>query len=102
MVVHLNHHFFMAHDNDNDFTTDNLYLATALVTAGFKLKHIAGSPPRRAMFVFQNSREIEEATQSFWSNGLKLPAWKLLTTQKGLKDRLYEQARGLGTGGIGL
>lgn len=80
-------------ETDQLFRTDSLYLASALVTAGYSISSLEGVFPNRATFVFFSDSKLPQIVKDFHEDRLNLSARKLLYAQKELKDRLYEQSR---------
>lgn len=82
-----------AHNAGGDasiLSSSDLGATTALVTAGYSIVRINKQNPRKAEFVFLRDREIEEALEAYWSNGLTVPARAYFDNLKMLKSRLYE------------
>ena len=74
-------------DNYNEIT--DLGLAASLTASGFVVIKVDKSNPRRVVFVFEKSPELEDKIELFWSNNLLLPATILLENIRQLKSRIY-------------
>lgn len=74
------------------YTTYDFNLSASLLCAGHELLTLDRDNPRRAMFVFKRTTEVEKTANAFLSDGLQLPARKLLDTVKALKSQLYQEA----------
>lgn len=72
-----------------EFTTSTLNLASAL-SIYFPLKRV-DYEGNRAVFVFDDSVELQETIQSYWDDTLQVPAQKILVTAKLLKSRIAEK-----------
>lgn len=71
------------------YSTSDFYLATTLVTLGFKLHAIDHPPNGRAEFMFERIDGLDEAIESFWQKSLWVEPVLFCTNQKMLKARLY-------------
>lgn len=77
---------------NQNFSTYDLGLATALVTLGYKLLKLDKTNPKKVRFVFKEERDIEQAMLDYWNDEIKLPAQTLFNNQKNLKSRIYSDA----------
>lgn len=75
--------------NQNELSSFDLGLATVLVTLGYELLKLDKSNPRKVRFVFKKAKNIEQATDDYFNNKIKLPALNLFNNQKNLKNRIY-------------
>jgi hypothetical protein len=73
-----------------DFRTSDLSLATALLFKQFRLKQLDRSNPSRCEFVFEDSKELQQAIAAYWSDELMCPAQSLLASLKRTKHILYD------------
>ncbi len=71
------------------FSTSDFYLATTLITLGFKLSIIDHPPSGRAEFMFERVDCLDEAVAKFWQRSLCVEPVLFCTNQKMLKARLY-------------
>lgn len=84
----------MYNQNDNVNTTEqyqtaDIGSATALVSAGYSLASLNKTNPRRALFVFENSSDLQSTLKEYWSGSLSVDAKTYFETQKWLKSRIY-------------
>lgn len=75
--------------NDNYNEVSDLGLAASLTASGFVVIEVDRSNPRRVVFVFDKSPELQHLVDLFWSNKLLLPASVLLEHIRQLKSRIY-------------
>jgi len=75
--------------NDNSYETSDLGLAASLSASGFTIIAIDKIDPRRVIFYFTRSDELDRIINKYWSNSLLLPAQDLLSHIKMLKSRIY-------------
>lgn len=73
----------------NYYETTDLGLAASLTASGFAVSNIDKSNPRRVIFVFENTGNLQEVIEQYWSNRLLLPASALLEQIRQLKTRIY-------------
>ena len=71
------------------FSLYDLGCATALVTLGFELADIDRINPRRSLFLFTHSSEIEQAARDYWSDNLTVNPRRYFDDLKMLKSRIY-------------
>jgi len=71
------------------YETSDLGLAASLVACGFEIANVDKSNPRRVVFVFEKTGELDQNIDLFWSNKLLLPATQLLEHIRQLKSRIY-------------
>lgn len=71
------------------FHSSDLGLAASLSAVGFDLARVDKTNPRRVVFYFANSPELERATKQYLSGDLKLSAAVLMEHIKMLKGRIY-------------
>lgn len=74
-------------ENYNEIT--DLGLAASLTASGFVVDRIDRRNPRRVVFVFPKTPEVERQIELFWANKLLLPASVLLEHVRQLKSRIY-------------
>lgn len=74
----------------NDYNeVSDLGLAASLSATGFVIVGVDKSNPRRVVFVFEQSPELQNQIELFWANKLLLPASTLLEHMRQLKSRIY-------------
>lgn len=76
---------------EKQFVTFDLGLASALVSLNFQLKGIDKTNPKKARFIFSQSKEVEKVMNNYWSDKLSTNARTLFDNQKMLKNRIYSQ-----------
>lgn len=75
--------------NSDVYQTSDLGLAAALLTFGSVLLGINKENPRRAIFEFSVSVELEDIVALYWNGELKVSALRLNENTKLLKSRIY-------------
>ncbi len=82
-------------NNDNDrsypYSTSDLGCASALLAAGYAVKSIDKTNPKRAQFVFKPKTGIDKSANSYWENKLRIKAKAMFDSIKYLKSRIYNQ-----------
>ena len=73
------------------FTTYDLGVSTALLCAGFVLLSVEKDNPRKALFVFQKEKGIEDTANSYFSDRLEVKARSFFDHFKALKNKLYSK-----------
>jgi hypothetical protein len=84
----------MYSQNDNVNTTEqyqttDIGSATALVSVGHSLASLDKTNPRRALFVFDNSTDLQARLKDYWSGTLSVDAKTYFENHKWLKSRIY-------------
>ncbi len=74
---------------DDYYKVTDLGLTASLTASGFIIADIDKTNPRRVVFLFDNTPELQKAVAEFWSQDLKLPAAVLLEHIRLLKARIY-------------
>ncbi len=74
---------------ENTLKTTDLGQATALYTAGFEIKEIDKTNPKRSEFVFLNEDGIEKTINDWWNDKLIVKARSYYDNMKMLKNRIY-------------
>lgn len=75
--------------NDNIYETTDLGLTASLVVSGFRLERLNRDNPRRVVFVFRKTADLQKHVDGYWSHELMLPAALLLEQVRLLKSRIY-------------
>ena len=75
-------------EDNNVFTTYDLGLSAALLTSGYKLKNLDRTN-RRALFIFEYKKGIEQSTHKFFADELRVKARSYFDSLKALKSKLY-------------
>lgn len=73
------------------FSTHDLGLAAALLTAGFPVDHLDKHDPTKVEFVFSRIEGMDEIIQLYWNNNLKLSLLAFFNNIKILKNRIYSE-----------
>lgn len=75
-------------EDENVFTTYDLGLSSALLAFGYKLKDLDRSN-RRALFIFEHKKGIEQSANKFFADELRVKARSYFDSLKALKSKLY-------------
>ena len=75
-------------DQSNVFTTYDLGVSASLLTLGYKLKNLDRTN-RRALFVFEYKKGIEQSANKFYADELRVKARSYFDSLKALKSKLY-------------
>jgi hypothetical protein len=75
--------------NNDHYQTSDLGLAAALLTYGFELVGINKTDPRRVVFSFLNSGDLNNVVDSYWNGNLRLSVLRYFENTKLLKSRIY-------------
>ncbi len=70
---------------DQYYNTTDMGLSALLLTLGFKLIVIDKTNPKRATFIFPESKELQEAISHYWTSNER----KYFDNIRLLKNRLY-------------
>lgn len=76
---------------NQNFSTYDLGLATALITLGYKLLELDKTNPKKVRFIFKEEKNIEKVMIDYFNDEIKLPALTLFNNQKNLKNRIYSE-----------
>jgi len=71
------------------FSITDLNLASVLLTLEYKLVELDRTNIKKVVFLFEDDGTIQGITSKYWENKVKLPALSLLSNQKNLKSRIY-------------
>ena len=71
------------------FTTYDLGVSAALISAGFELLSVNKSNPRKALFTFKKSSKIENIANQYFADQLEVRARSFFDSIKALKNKLY-------------
>lgn len=78
--------------NSTHYLTSDLALVTTL-SLKFSIEEIDRSNPRKAVFVFRRSPELEELVDQFFSNKLQISPQVFFNQLRDVKNRLYAEKR---------
>ena len=70
--------------------TSDLALATALATK-FPIKEINSDDPKRVIFFFHKSKELEEMVKLYWDKQCLIDAQTYFQQLRQIKSRLYNK-----------
>lgn len=73
------------------FNTSDFTLATALLSLGFSLEAINKEDPCRAVFLFSQTKQLDQAVKKYWSRELITEPQRFTFNQKLLKARIYQK-----------
>ncbi len=71
------------------FITQDLNLATCLISLDYELRSIDKTNPQKNQFLFQRYPGLEIAIEHYWNDNLKINARTLFDNQRLLKNRIY-------------
>jgi hypothetical protein len=74
----------------SSFRTSDLPLAGALCVLGFMVEEVEKVNPKRSVFIFDNSKELEKAVNDYWAGRLTVEPQKYFYQLKNLKARIYQ------------
>ncbi|HTE57186.1 MAG TPA: DUF5659 domain-containing protein [Verrucomicrobiae bacterium] len=74
---------------ENYYETSDLGLAAALLACNVLLVRVNKENPRRAVFVFVESTEVNSLVQEYWNGSLAVGALGYFENTKRLKSRIY-------------
>jgi len=73
------------------FTNRDLNLCATLTTLGFSIDHVDKSDPRKVVFYFVRTLELERSVELYWNDSLNCNPKTLLSNVKALKGRIYSE-----------
>ena len=84
----------MYSQNDNvntaeNYQTSDIGSATALISIGYSLSSFDKTNSQRALFIFDNSPELQASLKGYWSGNLLVDAKTFFENHKWLKSRIY-------------
>lgn len=72
------------------FFTADLVLAATLLSCGIALQRVDKSNPRRALFFFPKTPQVEETVHKFWARKERIDPIQLNEQTRYLKSLLYQ------------
>lgn len=72
-----------------EFETQDIYLATTLCL-WFSLERMNNDNPKKIIFIFLKSDEIENVVDQYWKGNIAVDPQKLFMQYKILKNRMYQ------------
>lgn len=76
--------------NSGTYVTSDLALATT-ISLQFPIQDIDRSNPRKAVFVFLRSHELEDLVEGYFRNELKISPQTFFNQLRDIKSRLYAE-----------
>ena len=76
--------------SSDTYVTSDLALATT-ISLQFPIQDIDRSNPRKAVFVFLRSPELEDLVESYFRNELKISPQTFFNQLRDIKSRLYAE-----------
>ena len=74
----------------NTYPTSDMNLAVSIISHGFTVKKINNDNPKRVVFYFTESNELERLIQKYWSKQLLIEPQHFSSNQKFLKSMIYQ------------
>jgi hypothetical protein len=74
--------------NENYYQTSDLSLATTL-SLWYPIEDIDRSNPRKALFIFQNTEELQKLVDEYYRNEIKVSPQVYFNQLRVVKARLY-------------
>ena len=71
------------------FSTSDLSLA-ATISLQYPIESLDKTNPRRVLFIFKNSKQIEKLVDSYQRNELEVEPLSFFNQLKNIKSRIYE------------
>lgn len=71
------------------FSTFDLGLASALLTANYRLIKLDKSNPKKVLFSFQHEEGIKQAVENYFSSNFQVDAQIYFNQIKSVKNRLF-------------
>jgi hypothetical protein len=72
-----------------NFSTSDLALSATLICNNIYLDSIDKSDPRKALFIFKSSQELQKTIEKYWRGELRIEPRRYFDNLKSLKARLY-------------
>lgn len=77
--------------NENYYSTSDLSLAATLLCLGYKLEALDRHDSRRAVFIFNRDKALDNFLEAYWGDNLTVNPRTYFDALKSLKTRLYDQ-----------
>lgn len=74
----------------NLYRTTDLSLTAALCVLGFIAKEMEHLNAHRAVFIFENTRELSDTVERYWQREIKVEPQDFFNQLKILKARIYQ------------
>ena len=76
--------------NDYFYTSD-LALVAALVSWNFPIESIDKTDPKKALFAFKKTTQLEDHVQSYWNDTKFVSPKRYFSVIKEVKTRIYQE-----------
>lgn len=76
--------------NDYFYTSD-LALVSALVSWNFPIESIDKTDPKKALFAFKKTTQLEDHVQSYWNDTKFVSPKRYFSVIKEVKTRIYQE-----------
>lgn len=76
--------------DDKYYSTSDLGHAAA-ISLFFPIEKIDRTNPRRAVFVFKRTKDLEEIVEKYWRKELRVDPLEYFLVLRAIKSRLYEK-----------
>ncbi len=77
--------------NNLFYTTYDMGVSAALVSAGFELVSMDKEDPRKVLFIFTRETDIEDVVDSYWADKLEVKSRSFFDNVKMLKNRIHSK-----------
>lgn len=78
-------------ENENYYTTSDFYCASALIAVGYSIVSLDKTNPKRVIFEFKNSSDLQKIVNLFWLRRLDLNVNAVFEAQRYLKSLIYNE-----------
>ena len=78
-------------DSSRVFSTYDLGVAAALLSFGFEMLPLNRGDPRRTLFVFKQTGNIEEVANFYFANRLDIKARAYFDSLKAIKNMIHDK-----------
>lgn len=75
----------------NTFRTADLSLTAALCVAGFIVREMERTDPKRSIFIFEKDEKLLAEVDKYWRKEMRLEPQEYFYQLKVLKARIYER-----------
>jgi len=81
----------MTNKKQNNFQTQDLGCAAALISCGLAMVGFDKSDPRKVLFIFEQDENLGETLNKYWADKLLVNPRTLFNNIKMLKNRIYSE-----------
>ena len=75
----------------NNYETSDFYCASALIASGFSIQSIDKTNPKRSIFQFKNSEDLQKIVSLFWLRRLNVNVNSVFEAQRYLKSLIFNE-----------